>query len=267
MVVVDAAATGRAGTKGVYRSPFSLPNGEILASYAANVTDPAAQTPKYDLVAVDEKTGARRPLASDPALSYVEAALGYKRSERLLFTNLPQLVFGGHGAQAGASSDTGIMHFPDVALLATLLGANLRHGRNVGAFDSAAKLKVFVEKPPPGPGAPVMPPQNVFSDRTEIGTVSLQSDHSVKVIVPAQKPLIFQVLDGSNKVLFTMTEEHQLTPGEYVTPGAPRPLFNAICAGCHGSISGQELDIAVTADALTGASVSASREPDAVPLQ
>ena len=33
--MIDAAATGKAGTAGVYRSPFSLPNGEILASYAA----------------------------------------------------------------------------------------------------------------------------------------------------------------------------------------------------------------------------------------
>ena len=56
-----------------------------------------------------------------------------------------------------------------------------------------------------------------------------------------------------------MTEEHQLAPNEYITPGPPRALFNNICAGCHGSLSGSELDIAVSADALTGASVSMSR--------
>ena len=43
-----------------------------------------------------------------------------------------------------------------------------------------------------------------------------------------------------------MSEEHQVTPGEYITPGAPRALFNGICGGCHGSISGEELDVAVT---------------------
>ena len=94
--IIDPAATGKAGTAGVYRSPFSLPNGEILASYDGAVTDPAAQTPRFALVAVNEQTGARRMLASDGSLSYVEAALGYKRAERLLFSNLPQLVFGGH---------------------------------------------------------------------------------------------------------------------------------------------------------------------------
>src|SRR3954463_11940490 len=102
--IVDAAATGRAGTAGVYRSPFSLPNGEILASYAANVTQPATDTPHYALVAVNPTTGKQRPnpLASDAALSYVEAVVGYKRAETLLFRNLPQLVFGG---RTGAASD------------------------------------------------------------------------------------------------------------------------------------------------------------------
>jgi hypothetical protein len=58
-----------------------------------------------------------------------------------------------------------------------------------------------------------------------------------------------------------MTEEHQMGPGEYITPGPPRALFNPICGGCHGSISGSELDVAVSPDALTGASVSLSRNP------
>ena len=149
LVIVDPAATGRAGTAGVYRSPFSLPNGEILASYAANVTDPTTQIPKYDLVAV-AADGTRRALTSDPSKSYVEAALGYKRAERELFTNLPQLVFGGHGDPAGdAAADTGVMHFPDLPVLATLLGANLRRGRDVKAFDSTASLRVYRENPPP----------------------------------------------------------------------------------------------------------------------
>ena len=56
-----------------------------------------------------------------------------------------------------------------------------------------------------------------------------------------------------------MSEEHQVTAGEYVTPGPPRAVFNGICGGCHGSLSGVELDVAVNADALTGASVSLSR--------
>ena len=41
-------------------------------------------------------------------------------------------------------------------------------------------------------------------------------------------------------------------------------LFDAVCGGCHGSVSGHELDIVVTPDALTGASQSISQlaQPD-----
>jgi mono/diheme cytochrome c family protein len=56
-------------------------------------------------------------------------------------------------------------------------------------------------------------------------------------------------------------------PGEYITPGPPRRLFDGICGGCHGSISGSELDVAVTADALTGASISRSRDMEPKSLQ
>jgi hypothetical protein len=80
------------------------------------------------------------------------------------------------------------------------------------------------------------------------------------VKLPAGRPLVFELVDGSGKALFTMSEEHQLGPGEAISPGVSRNLFNGVCAGCHGSVSGTELDIAVTPDALTGASVSASRD-------
>ncbi|HVZ71045.1 MAG TPA: hypothetical protein VHJ20_01610 [Polyangia bacterium] len=262
-VYVDKGATVAKGT-GVYRSPFSLPNGEILASYAANVTDPTTQIPKYDLVAVNEKTGARRPLVSDPTLSYVEGALGYKRAETLLFQNLPQLVFGG---SAGAPSGNGQMHFPDVPLLATLLGANLRHGRNVEGFKDAAALKVYIDQPPPGPGAPLTGTEKVFSSRQAVGKAPLQSDGSLKVFVPANKPLILEVVDANDTPLFTMSEEHQVTSGEAITPGASRVMFDAICAGCHGSVSGQETDVAVKSDTLTSASASASHDLSPASLQ
>jgi hypothetical protein len=268
LVIVDPMATGRAGTKGVYRSPFSLPNGEILASYAMNVTDPAKDTPKYDLVAVDA-SGHRRVLTSDPALSYVEATLGYKRAGRLLFKNLPQLVFGGHDDGTNAAT----MHFPDLPLLATLLGSNLRHGRNVAAFDGATRLQAWQDLPPPTGTSPMNPPpglmgtQMVYAQRQSLGTAPLQPDHSLKVSVPAGKPLILELVDDQGASVFQMSEEHQVTGGEYITPGAPRGLFNNICGGCHGSISGQELDVAVTADTLTGASVSLSRDMPPINFQ
>ena len=60
--------------------------------------------------------------------------------------------------------------------------------------------------------------------------------------------------------------------GELITPAggtrydSARAIFNGICGGCHGSLTGEELDVAVTPDSLTGASVSISREMDAKTL-
>jgi len=194
-------------------------------------------------------------------MAYVEAVLGYKRSSRLLFKNVPQLVFGGHAG--GDSGDSGVMHFPDAPMVATLLGANLRLGRNVAAMDVATALKVYQELPPPNanPGG-LSGSQMVYSNRMPLGSAPFEADHSLKVFMPARLPLIFELVDGAGKAVFTMTEEHQVTPGEYITPGPPRAVFNAICGGCHGSReqNGPELDVAVSPDALTGASVSMSHD-------
>ena len=74
-----------------------------------------------------------------------------------------------------------------------------------------------------------------------------------------------------------MQEEHQLGPGESIGMGVRQSIvnpagetvhvFDAVCGGCHGSVSGKELDVGVTADALTGASVSLSQTLDPVSPQ
>jgi hypothetical protein len=250
----------------VYRSPTPLPDGQILASYAGNVGDPARDTPRYDLVAYDERSATRRVLLTGGAASLVEATLGVKRSGRLLFRNAPQLVFGG-----GAVSDgTANVHFPDLPALATLLNANLRRGRNVEAFDGARFLAAYDVAAPgsasPDPGS-LQGPERVFTQRQLLGVAPLEPDGSVRVQLPARRPLILELQDGSRKPIFTMREEHQLGPGEVISPGVPRRLFDGVCAGCHGSLSGREPDVAVTPDALTGATMSLSRDLPARPLQ
>jgi hypothetical protein len=49
-------------------------------------------------------------------------------------------------------------------------------------------------------------------------------------------------------------EAMQFYPGERSKQSLPRTLFNGVCAGCHGSISGRELDVGVNVDVLTSAS-------------
>ena len=93
-------------------------------------------------------------------------------------------------------------------------------------------------------------------DGRELGSASLAGDGSARIRAPSGTPVLIGLRGGG--VTFTMTEEHQFGPGENISMGVSERLFNHICAGCHGSVSGSELDISVTPDALTGASQSQS---------
>ncbi len=265
LTIVDPAATGRAGaTQGAYRSPFPLPDGRILVSYDGAISDLSTQTPRYDLVVVDPRNGTRTPLAgfNGGGKSWVEPVLVYKREPKPPFHNLTQLVFGG----SVDASDTahGEVHYPDLPMLATLLGANLRTGRFVDTMRPAKEVVIYQDQPPADAASGMAGrtgSQMVYQSLKELGRVPLASDGSAHLRLPSLTPVILELQDGSGNKLFTMSEEDQLGPGERISRGVPQQFFNSVCGGCHGSVSGRELDIAIDPDALTGASVSLSRDP------
>jgi hypothetical protein len=263
--IIDPAATGRAGaTQGAYRAPFPLPDGRYLVSYDGAITDTAAQTPRYDLVVIDPRNGARAALTgfAGGGKSWVDAVAAYKREPRPLFNNRTQLVFGG-GVDSGDLGH-GSVHYPDLPLLSTLLGANLRTGRVVGPFRAATEVVVYLDQPPPSDLAAAMAgrtgSQMVYQNRTELGRAPLAADGSVHLRLPSLTPVVLELVSAGGDKLFTMSEEDQLGPGEHISRGVPEKFHNSVCAGCHGSVSGREVDIAPDADALTGASVSLSRD-------
>ena len=102
-------------------------------------------------------------------------------------------------------------------------------------------------------------PSGVYQKRTLLGRAPLLADGSTRINVPGGAGTVFALEDASGMTVVTMTEEHQLAPGEQISLGIRASLFNAVCGGCHGSVSGSELDVAVNPDALTGASASLSR--------
>ncbi|HEY5922251.1 MAG TPA: hypothetical protein VIV11_11300 [Kofleriaceae bacterium] len=244
MRIIDGGtATGRMGSAGSYRSPFPLPDGQIMASFAPSATGLA-----WRLVAVNPRTGAQSLLeAPAGGRAIVDAVLAYKYPARTLYNNRRQLVFGGYADQSDPSH--AVVHFPDAPMAFTLLTGNLRRGRPVDEFRAASEIVVKDA----GGG--------------EIGRASLADDGSVKIRVPAGKPVFLGLADGGTMVI-EMTEEHQFGPGERISLGIRERitnaagdevrLFDAVCAGCHGSVSGSELDVTVSPDALTGASASSS---------
>ena len=103
----------------------------------------------------------------------------------------------------------------------------------------------------------------VYQNRQLLGKAPHNDDGSVKVKIPSETGVVLELQNDSGAAVVTMTEEHQLGPGEEISMGISQALFNAVCGGCHGSVSGHELDISVTADALTGASksIAATNDP------
>ena len=246
--VIDPSGTasGQAGAATGYRAPVDLPDGTIMVSFTSN---PAA--PTWKVVAVDPRTNTQVDLIPNAC----DAVAAYPYPARTLFTNHRQLVFGGAG---GGDADHAIVHMPDAPLLFTLLTGNLRRGRPVDAFRAATHLQISTEAPcPPGTSCPATS-NGVFQQRMVLGKAQLASDGSVRVEVPSRTGVVLALVDDSGKEIVTMTEEHQLGPGETISMGVSESLFNSVCAGCHGSIEGSELDVGVSADALTGASQSLS---------
>jgi hypothetical protein len=191
----------------------------------------------------------------------VESALVYKREPKPPFKNLTQLVFGGHVDPTDPTHAE--VHYPDLPMLGTLLIANLRTGRFVDMLRAGTQLVIYEDKGPTDVATGMAGrtgSQMVYQNRVEIGRAPLASDGSVKVRLPSLTPVIVELQDGSGTKVFTMSEEDQLGPGERISRGVPQKFFNSVCGGCHGSVSGKELDIAIDPDALTGASVSLSRD-------
>jgi hypothetical protein len=258
--IVDGSnATGRAGSAASYRAPVALPDGQIMASYASS-----AAAGNFEIVAIDARAGTRTQLVTaGPANTVrVDAVLAYKYPPRALYENRRQLVFGGSD-----SGDPGhaVLHMPDAPMVFTLLTGNLRRGRPVDAFRKAKFLAIYTEGLCPVTGC-TLDGNGVYQKRDLLGTAPLASDGSVRVQVPSQTGVVLELQDDKHNAVVTMGEEHQLGPGEQISMGIVEPLFDAVCAGCHGSVSGHEVDVRVSPDALTGASASISANASPVSI-
>jgi hypothetical protein len=257
----DPAATGRAGTatNGAYRSPSSSLDGDIIASYSAYNGDLATATShNWDIVAVNPRSGVRTALVGG-AGAQVEAVLAIRKPVTPLYINRRQLVFGGE--QNAEDLTHAVIHIPDVPLVFTLLTGNMRRGRPGQQLGENAEFLAFYAENPAPAGATANV-DGIFEDRTFLGRVRLESDKSVKARVPVGNGVILELQDGDHNPIVTMTEEHQLGPGEQISFGIVEPLFDAVCGGCHGTVSGQELDVFVSPDVLTGASQSLALDGD-----
>src|SRR5207247_2567226 len=104
-VVGDGAASGHAGAAAGYRSPFYMPDGRILVSYAA------LPSLAWKIVALDPRTGAQTDLITGTNGAAVDAVIAYKYPARSTYLNRRQLVFGGNADPSDLAH--AVMHMPD----------------------------------------------------------------------------------------------------------------------------------------------------------
>jgi len=275
--VLDPAATGRGPTQGAYRNPAALPNGKILVSYAPNVIDTTAFSGKFELVVVDPITAQRTPLLSDASQDLVWPVAVYARGNRGVFKSRIDEANGATTVYTDPERrDRSEITFVDLPMIATLLFQNTRTGRPI-----AGNYPVQIwESLPPEPGVTSHAAGGSFvaSDdfgqvyvrRRLLGSSDLEEDGSLKVQIPGGMPITLAThvaLAGDTEpVLHFQREEMQFYPGEWVRQSFRRDLFNGMCGGCHGSVSGYESEIAVNPDILTQASQVIARSKTAKDL-
>jgi hypothetical protein len=277
--IVDPAATGQLdATRGAWLQPSPLPNGRLLAAYAAAATDLRAIAGSFDLVVVDPVSGERRDLLTD-ADDLLWPVAVHARAPRAVFRSRIDEPNGAtriytDGNRRGISEVT----YLDLPLLSGLLFQNTRSGRPLP--DNGGRVE-FWEQLPPEPGVTGFDNGGAFvtSDafgqlyarRRLLGAVTPnEADGSARVRLPGGVPfnLALQIqLDGdAEPTLHHQREANQFYPGEWVRQSFPRELFNGVCGNCHGSVSGLENDIATNPDILTRASAVVARDQDATEL-
>lgn len=249
---------------GVYRSPAGLPSGHILLACDMSASDPTTGGYDFDICELDADTGMMTNIGGVGGMADIEAVPVFARADREIFESKPDEANGSTFVVPDATDAT--VEVVDFPLLATLLFSNTREDRpidpNIGGFNVLAEY-------PPMPGASTNESDmfgDFYVDRQELGFVSLNADGSAFFRYRGGIPIVLQPTDGGGTPLnfpegspFTgemfQREQMQFYPGERSHQSFPRRLFNGLCGGCHGSISGRELDIAVNIDVLTQASV------------
>ena len=264
LTLPDASATGKPGSAGgAYRSPASLPALSFLASYAAGA-DVGTFTGEYELVQVDEHDGARSSLVKVSGKAIVDAAAIYARASYGIFPSRLDEVNGATHVDPGQRDAE--VRVLDLPMLASLLFTNTRIGRNVDP--KAIELGILEELPPPNEltSFDAADPQFVFGSdpygkfwlkRTRLGYLAAQGDGSLGFRIPGGIPIVLELYSddpSKSKPYATQREEMQFYPGERARQIFRRDFFDAQCGGCHGSISGREVDVHLRPDVLTSAS-------------
>ncbi len=253
-------------SNGVYRSPAGLPSGNLLVACDMSTADPTVGGYDFEVCELDPDTGTVNVIGGAGGRADIEAVPVFARAHREVFRSRPDEANGSTTVEPGANDAT--VEVVDFPLLATLLFSNTREGRPIDPRITG--FRVFAEYPPmPGDAANTTDALGSFYlRRQELGNVDLNPDGSAFfryrggvpiVLAPTGEGGILSFQEGAPFAgEMIQREQMQFYPGERSHQSFRRVLFNGMCGGCHGSISGRELDVAVDIDVLSSASIADS---------
>jgi hypothetical protein len=281
--LADPAATGHTGggNSGAYRSPAALPGGQLLVSYAAGAADLASFSGNFDVYLMDSVTGQRTQLTTDTATDELSAVGVYQRVFRGIFHSRPDEA-NGHsrvykeGEDSRHPADVAEITVLDARVLAALLFQNTRSGLEnpdtQRKMPSLKSLEVY-EDLPPLPGETDLSAYtttdafgSLYARRRALGALPILADGSARVRLPGGVPVILRgnfELAGAGAGPRFQRESMQFYPGEYAHQAFPARFFDGFCGGCHGSVSGLEVDLSLQPDILTQASRVEAKAPSA----
>jgi hypothetical protein len=274
--ILDSAASGRlSSTQGAYASPSPLPDGRLLASYAAGATNLATFNGGFDVVVVNPNNGARSVLIPGPEDALWPVAVYAKQNIGVFRSRLDEA--NGATALSPKNGTRAEITYLDLPLLTTLLFQNTRSGRDLPVDQPHAQ--VWQDLPPePGVTSFATGGSFVTNDsygqlyvrRSLIGEIAPARDGSARVALPGGIPYLLamrtQLASDTSPTLHFQREQMQAYPGEVVRQSFRRDFFNGLCGGCHGSVSGLENHVAINPDILTQASVVEAREGEPLDL-
>ncbi len=258
----DEAATGKlGGTTGAYRNPSPLPDGRLLVSYSTTTSLESVGAP-FGIFVVDPATGARTALLEDAANDLVWPVAVYAKPNHGVFRSRHDEANGATEViQGDPNAEVTIL---DAGVLASLLFQNTRSGRLIP--EGMPAIRVYQSLPPPNANPSEFMTTDEYGDqyaaRSLLGSVNVFPDQSAGMRIRGGTPIVlemFAALGGGTPAFHAQREEMQFYPGERARQAFPRQFFDGLCGGCHGSISGEELDLAVNPDVLTQASDVAAR--------
>jgi WD40-like Beta Propeller Repeat len=271
------------GQAGAFRSPVPLPSEWLVAS-----CDPDARSLSgsldFDLCGISATTGEVFVLGGVAGRSEVEGVLVAPRTNRGVFQSRPDEANAHTRVEPGA--DDAEVHVADLPLFSTLVFANTRTGRPIDPRVGGVDIMESFPPPTDATSFSQIPASQLYEDDfgtlfvqyEKLGNVLYESDFSSKFRYWGGHPIVLRLTDVNGRPLqfeagapfsgeIVQREEMQFYPGERSNQGFKRGLFNGMCGGCHGSITGAELDVAVNFDVLTSASKTAASGRDATELR